>query len=171
MAHHVQYYKVTKKVKPKNEDVLMELRNKKFKSFSTLFFFLIGMALSASLVVALSHPDASLERISNEGGVKMSAQYLPHESDLADETIFRINLSTHYVDLSEYDLKELSFVNIDDGPPQQATDWVASGDNHHIQGILSFAGHGLQSSRQVQLIIKGIGKSKDRVFEWNAPVK
>jgi hypothetical protein len=149
----------------------MKHRTGKFKSISTFFLFLIGIAFSASIVGAFSHPEASWKRLNNEAGVKMSAQYLPQESDDQNETTFKINLSTHYVDLSGYDLKDISFVTIDGGPQQQATEWVASGDNHHVQGILRFAGHQLHDSSRVQLIVTGIGNSEDRVFEWNGPVK
>ena len=149
----------------------MKDTTRKFKSFSTFFLLLIGMALSASLVGAFSHPSASFVRTDNKAGVKMSAQYLPQESDQTDETTFRINLSTHYVDLSGYDFQNISFISIDGGPTQQASEWVASGSNHHIQGILRFTGHQLHDSQQVQLIVKGIGNSEDRVFEWNGSVK
>ncbi len=164
----MHYYRVTTKFQTICEDNLMKQTNRKFRAFSTQFFFLVGIALSTSLVWAFSHPEAFTERVSNTGGVIISAQYVAPEANLTDETAFRINLSTHYVDLSRYDLRTSSFIRIDDGPLQQAVDWDASGTNHHIQGILKFVGNQAQESMKLQLIIKGVGKSEDRVFEWKA---
>ena len=146
------------------------MTSRKFKSLSTFFFLLVGMALSASLVGAFSHPGPSPERMSNEAGVKISARYLPQESDQEDETTFRINMSTHYVDLSDYDLKENSFISVDNGPLDQANEWVASGDDHHVQGILRFTGHRLHDAQLVRLIVKDIGASGNRVFEWSKSI-
>ena len=147
----------------------MEHGPRKFNSITIFFLFLVGIAFSASIAGAFSFGGSSLERISNKAGVKISAQYLPQQSSQADETSFRLNLSTHYVDLGKYDIQNISFVRIDEGPLQPATKWLASGSGHHIQGILSFAEHLLQDSRQVQLIVKGVGDTSDRIFEWKAP--
>jgi hypothetical protein len=146
------------------------MKSKKYKSLSTLFLFLVGMALSASLVGAFSHPGPALERMSNEGGVKISVRYLSQESDQEDEASFRINMSTHYVDLSGYDLKKNSFISVDNGPPDQATEWVASGNTHHVQGILRFTGPRLQDAQSVRLIVRDIGASGNRVFEWSKSI-
>lgn len=149
----------------------MKNRSRIFKSLSVLTFFAIGMLFSATLVGAFFHPASSPKRISDTGEVKISARYLAHESDLKDETTFRINLSADKDDVRRYDLNELSYISVDGGPLKQATDWVYTGDERHIQGILRFTGHNLHGSRQVQLFVKGIGNSDDRVFEWKATDK
>ena len=88
----------------------MENGFRKFKSLSIYFIFLIGLAFSASMVVAFS-------------------------------------------------------------VITPATKWVASDDNnHHIHGILSFPNQNLEGTQLVQLIIKNIGDSSDRFFEWHTPV-
>ena len=146
----------------------MKNDSRRFKALSTLILFAIGVFFSAGLVGAFIHSGSSLERISKEGEITISARYLTHESDLNDETTFRINLSTDTGDVSKYDLKKLSFMSVDGGPLAQASNWASTGDNRHIQGILRFTGHQLHDSRQVQLIVKGINNSDDRVFEWKA---
>jgi hypothetical protein len=148
----------------------MQMKNdsKRYKLLSSLAFVVIGMFFSASVAGAFFHPSSSLERISDTGEVKISARYLAHESDLKDETTFRINLSTETDDVSSYDLQELSYISVDDDPLVQAVDWVSTGDERHIQGTLRFTGHNLHGARQVRLIVKGIGTSDDRVFKWIA---
>jgi hypothetical protein len=148
----------------------MEYGFQRFKSLSIFFLFLIGLAFSASMVGALSHPDPTLERTSNSGGVRIAAQYNPPQQDQSDMTSFSLTLSTHYVDLKQYDIKNLAFVRVDEEMVQPATKWVASGDNHHIHGTLSFPNQKLEGSQLVRLIIKNIGDTSDRIFEWNAPV-
>ena len=147
----------------------MEYGLQKFKSLSIFFLFLIGLAFSASMVVALSHPDPSVEQTSNKGGVRISARYYPPQEDQAEETSFSLKLSTHYVDLKQYDIQSLAFLRVDEKIAQPAIKWVASGDNHHIQGILSFPAQELEGTQTVQLTIKNIGDASDRIFEWHAP--
>ena len=149
----------------------MEYGFQKFKSLSIFSLFLIGLAFSASMVLALSHPDPALERSSNSGGVRISARYTPPQKDQVEETSFSLTLSTHYVDLKQYDIQSLAFLRVDEKIAQPAIRWVASDDdNHHIHGILSFPNQNLEGTRLVQLIIKNIGDASDRIFEWHAPV-
>lgn len=149
----------------------MENGFRKFKSLSIYFIFLIGLAFSASMVVAFSHPDPALERSSNSGGVRISARYYPRQQNQVEATSFSLTLSTHYVDLKQYDIQNLAFLRVDEKVITPATKWVASDDNnHHIHGILSFPNQNLEGTQLVQLIIKNIGDSSDRIFEWHTPV-
>ncbi len=111
----------------------MKSDSRRLKSLSILTFLAIGMFFSASLVGAFFHPGSSLKRLSTAGDVEMSARYLAHESELQDETTFRVNLSSALDDVSKYDLKELSFLSVDGGPFVQAAEWEATGDARHIQ--------------------------------------
>ena len=148
----------------------MEYGFQKFKSLSIFFLFFIGLAFSASMVVALSHPDPALEQSTNKGGVRISARYYPPQQDQVEETSFSLTLSTHYVDLKQYDIQSLAFLKVDEKVIQPAIRWVASDDNnHHIHGVLSFPAQELEGTQTVQLTIKNIGDASDRIFEWHAP--
>ena len=144
---------------------------RKFQSLTIFFLFIVGSALSAGIVGAFSHPNYPLERMSKEGDMRISALYLSHESSEADTTSFRLNLNSHYLDLEKYDIQSMSYIRVDKGSLWPATKSVASGDGHYVQGILSFAGHELHGSRHVQLAMKGVDGSEDRVFEWKAAVE
>lgn len=148
----------------------MKTDSRRLKSLSILTFLAIGMFFSASLVGAFFHPGSSLKRFSTAGEVEMSAR-LAHESELQDETTFRINLNSAFDDVSRYKLKELSFLSVDGGPFVQAAEWEATGDARHIQGILRFKGHNLHDSQRVQLIVRGIGDADDQIFEWQSKDK
>lgn len=145
--------------------------SRRFKSLSILILMAIGMFFSASFVGAFFHPSSSFKRFGTAGDVKMSALYLAHESELQDETTFRVNLSSALDDVSKYNLKELSFLSVDSGSIARATEWESTGDARHIQGILRFKGHNLRDSQRVQLIVKGIASADDQVFEWQAKDK
>ena len=149
----------------------MEYGFQKFKSLSIFFLFFIGLAFSASVVAALSHPNPALERSSNRGGVRISARYYLPQQDQTEETSFSLTLSTHSVDLKQFDIQNLAFLRVDEDVAQPATKWVASDDdNHHIHGIVSFPNQKMGGSQRVQLIIKNIGDTSDRIFEWHNPV-
>ena len=143
----------------------MKTDSRRLKSLSILPLLAIGMFFSASLVGAFFHPSSSFKRVSTAKDVEMSARYLAHESELQDETTFRINLNSAFDDVSRYDLKELSFLSVDGGPFVQAAEWESTGDARHIQGILRFKGHNLHDSQRVQLIVRGIGNADDQIFE------
>jgi hypothetical protein len=62
-------------------------------------------------------------------------------------------------------------LRVDEDVAQPATKWVASDDdNHHIHGIVSFPNQKMGGSQRVQLIIKSLGDTSDRIFEWHNPV-
>lgn len=145
--------------------------NRTLRLISLFTLLLIWVAFSSSIVIAFSLSEKSLERVSNQDGIKILVKYLPHEPDVIDKTTFQISLNTHYRDLSEYDLETSSFISIDDGPLLQAAEWTSTGDNHHVQGKMTFNVDQLKESRLIKLIIKGVGKSGDRVFEFKAPAE
>ena len=144
---------------------------KEYRPLTILTLLAIGMLFSATVVTAFFHPSSSFKKFGTAGGVEISALYLVHESELQDETTFRINLSSITDDVSRYDLKELSYLSADGGPFEQAVDWESTGDARHVQGNLRFTGHNLHGTRQVQLIVKGIDNSGDQIFEWKATDK
>jgi hypothetical protein len=53
----------------------------RFKSLSIFVLFLIGLAFSASLVVALSQQDFALEQSGNQGEIRISAWYYSPQQD------------------------------------------------------------------------------------------
>jgi hypothetical protein len=149
----------------------MKYQTRKFRSLSIFLFFLLGAALSSSLVGAFSFFGSSLEQVNNEGAVKVSAMYLTPEKSPEKGTAFRLTLSTHSVNLDQYDIQKLSFTRVNGGVSQPAVKWIPSGAGHHLKGVLSFAEELPDGSHQIQLIVKNIDGVKERIFKWQLPVE
>jgi hypothetical protein len=78
---------------------------------------------------------------------------------------FEIRLNTHSVSLN-YDLKEISSLQDNEGRIYKAVEWKGSpSGGHHHRGILEFPK--LEGTPQsVKLIIRGIAGVSERSFEW-----
>jgi hypothetical protein len=103
----------------------MKYQTRKFRSLSIFLAFLIGSAFSSSVVGAFSFFGSSLEQVNNKGAVKVSAMYLTPEKGPEKGTTFRLGLSTHSVNLDQYDIQKLSFARVDGGVSQPAVKWVS----------------------------------------------
>lgn len=110
----------------------MKTDSRRFKSLSTLIFFALGMLFSAKLVGAFFHPGFSLERVSKARVADVSARYLAHESEIQDETTFRLNLTSEKDDVRRHDIKEVSYFSLDAGPFDVAAGWESTSDTRHV---------------------------------------
>jgi hypothetical protein len=149
----------------------MKYQTRKFHSLSIFLVFLIGTAFSSSVVGALSFFESSLERVNNEGAVKVSVVYLTPEKSPEKGVAFKLTLSTHSVDLDQYNIQKLSFVRVDGGVSLPSLKWVPAGAGHHLQGTLRFAEELPAGNHRIELIVKGIDGVKERIFKWQLPVE
>lgn len=133
-----------------------------------LAFIIVGWGGS---VFALAKKD--LRRISDEGPVEITLVYLnPLQQKAAKEFSFDVVMETHSVDLDAYKMETVSFLRIDGKQEQKALGWFnPGGGGHHISGVLKFAGPIASEAKSIQVIIRGVGDVKERIFEWKLPLK
>ena len=137
---------------------------------AVLAMLMIGVFLGAGTVGAFSlFGNDGATRNDNQGNVMIAATYQGAEQKDGPVSI-KLALNTHMVDLSQYDIQRLSYLQFDDQTPIQAAKWVQSGEGHHIRGTLTFAGSAGKSVKKLRLILKGIGGIDQRVFEWQLPL-
>ncbi len=149
----------------------MNIRRKTKRIVSTLTLFLVGLLFSASLVSAFSFLGDKLTREDNQGAVEVRGAYLK-TGEAADHGVsFQLALNTHSVDLSAYDLKQLSFLQFDESKPIPAQSWEPNGMGHHVRGVVSFNQAVPKGTKKISLLIKGVDNIKERVFEWDLPIK
>lgn len=148
----------------------MKIRKNLIHTLSTLTIFTISLFFPASIVLAFSIFGDNLTRSDSQGAVNISATYVAPKQENDKKNAFRLTLNTHSVDLGEYDLEEVSFIQFDD---QKATNdgvWKFSGSSHHYKGTISFKQPVPDGTKTIRLLIKGIDGVEERVFEWELPV-
>jgi hypothetical protein len=89
------------------------------------------------------------------------------------QTVFKVAIDTHAVDLDGYDLKQLAVLRINGGQEIQPISWEAPKGGHHRSGTLIFpatdaAGQPLiaSSARTIELVIRDVAGVPERVFTW-----
>lgn len=124
-----------------------------------------------TLVAQLTKRD--LRRTNDEGPVEMAVLYLnPLRQEAGSVLSFEVRMNTHSVNLDVYEMGEISFLRIDGGDEQKALGWSKpGGGGHHRSGVLKFAGPIPSGARSLQVIIRGVGGVKERVFEWKLPLE
>jgi hypothetical protein len=145
--------------------------NRRIKhTFSTITFFLIGMFFSASVVWACALFGNKLAREDNQGAVKVSATYIVPKDGEGNNVSFQLTLDTHSVNLGEYDLEKISFIQFDEKEPVSGGVWDFTGSGHHFKGIITFNGQIPPGTQKVRLLIRGVANVKERVLEWSLPL-
>ena len=76
---------------------------------------------------------------------------------------FLISVNTHSIDLSQFDLKQITFMDYDGNSISPTEAPVLNG--HHASGIIIFDTGKKINSFKIE--IKGIPKTEDRVFTWD----
>ncbi len=148
----------------------MKIQRRRFYLASILILLTISMLFSATLIGAFSLFGSSLERVNKEGAVKVSAIYLKPEKLPGKGIAFNLSFNTHSVDLDVYDIKKVTFIQIDKKDPQPAISWVPSGSGHHLGGVISFAQEVPSGNHELLLIIKEIDGVQERIFKWQFPL-
>jgi len=141
---------------------------------NTYFQRVLGFSLIAALLVLSAGSNVfavskkELRRISNEGQVEVVAVYL-NPLGKSDNNLqsFELTLDTHSDNLSQYDLKDLSTIRVEDGPEIKASAWEKpGGGGHHISGTITFDVPDLSTAKYLQLFVKNVGGAEERVFKW-----
>jgi hypothetical protein len=106
----------------------------------------------------------------NEGGkVTIAATWQGSDT----ETVFKVAMNTHAVDLDGYDLKQLAVLRIDGKAEIRPISWEAPKGGHHRSGTLTFPavdadGRALitSSTRTIELVIRDVAGVSERIFTW-----
>ncbi len=101
--------------------------------------------------------DYSTTRTNSEGGITVSATYLP---DITDATAFEIQVTAHqnYND----NFENTSYLRDPQGKVYQPISYEG-GRGHHASGTLRFP---KIESKRFELVIQDVGEVKERVFKW-----
>jgi hypothetical protein len=85
--------------------------------------------------------------------------------DLSKEQVFNVAMNTHSVDITGYDMADISFLKTD-GKKARASKWDSAeeGGGHHLSGFLVFEKSA--EAKELKLIIKGIAGVAEREFSW-----
>jgi len=139
-------------------------------NISAIIVFLIGMFFTVSIVGAFTLFGNNLTRENGQGAVRVSATYLSSQGTVNEKIALRLTFDTHSVDLSQYDFKKISFIQIDDQKPQPGESWDFTGAGHHFKGIITFDQTLPVGTQKVRLLIRGLDGVEERIFEWQMPI-
>jgi len=103
-------------------------------------------------------------RTDSGGGVTVNVTYV--HPPAAGEIRFEVVLDTHTVNLDAYDLKTLSALRDGTGKHYQPIKVDNKGSGHHREITLVFA-KASPSAKRLELVIKDIGRVKERFFFWD----
>lgn len=117
-----------------------------------------------------------LTQVNEAGGITIEATWVTAQHlatmdaegltayPLQEYSLVHLAFTTHAGDLNQYDLVELSSLNIT-GAPVAAAGWLSlSDDAHHREGVLIFARRA--ASGPVELVLRDIGGEPQRLFRW-----
>ncbi len=83
----------------------------------------------------------------------------------ADVVLLHVEMNTHSVDLSGYDLTDLATLDAGVGP-ERPLEWLTiSDDKHHTEGVIVFRRP--PAAVAVALTLRNIGGVPERVLRWN----
>lgn len=117
----------------------------------------LGIPESSGAAAGFTHTDTG-------GGVTVNVTYIHPQNE--NEIRFQVVLDTHTVDLDGYNLKALSTLRDDTGKSYQPVKVDNRGGGHHREITLVFPKVSL-SAKRLELIIKDIGRVKERFFFWD----
>jgi len=109
----------------------------------------------------------------------IGAEHLIKEYDLAHYYVFIAGFSVHENSLELIDLDKVTTMRSGGRESNSSPPWhlrFQTADKHHFEGIVRFSKDGDSnvidnSSKWLELVIKGVGGDEDRVFRWNLPIK
>lgn len=118
---------------------------------------------------------------SEAAGVTITMNYLnPSQNIPKGELAFQVKLDTHSVDLDQFKLGQISFLQDEKGREYPAKGWQPSqgSGGHHVSGILTFSNLDSEGKEVVpadaagiKVAVKGLAGVKERLFEWNVSSK
>lgn len=101
------------------------------------------------------------------GGVSDAEKY-----NLEDYTVFLVYLNTHQERLPKAAMERMAVLKGKDGRIYEPVDWkvsYASGDYHHMEGILRFK-KVKNDKGFMELVLRDLPGQKERLFRWDLPV-
>ncbi len=111
--------------------------------------------------------DTKFATKSNEGG-SVTVTVTPIALIIGEPIAFEIAMNTHSVDLSD-DITKIVILRDDAGKEYSPTAWEGQEPGgHHRGGILKFTALATKT-KFVELVIKGLAKVPERVFQWQVP--
>jgi len=123
-----------------------------------------GAAEAHSVILAKGEP-----KTSDGGGVTIEVSFVP-PTEAANALLFEVSLSTHSVELGEYDLEKLSQVTLQPGGALAEVEWKPQGpgEGHHVTGMLTVKDPKglLAAAKMVGLELRDIAGVPVREFEW-----
>jgi hypothetical protein len=108
----------------------------------------------------------SYKQVNREGVIKIVARYLPQQTTKQENTAFYVLIETHSDEFEFVDVLKLSFLRVNGGLLQQAIKWVPSGKGHHLNGVVTFDQKLSRGTHSLQLVIRNLDGSGDRVLNW-----
>ena len=105
------------------------------------------------------------------------------EIDLEKSIAFKVSLTTHTINLREYEVVEKSLLVDDQGTEYRPSGWrelpspMPMMASHHRMGILRFPKLGKDKSpvigektKAIEVLIRNLGKVEERGFRWTFPL-
>ena len=147
----------------------VKITKRKTRYFACFVFLTL---LIWATVQALAGEKEELRRFNNDGLVEIEAVFLnPLLKEPGNTLQFELRISTHTVNLDKFDPRKHAYLQINDGMLHRSFVWTdQKRDNHHINGILKFAGPAPPSSKQIQLFLHDLGGVNKREFKWLLPI-
>lgn len=137
----------------------------------------LALILGAVSAWALSKKD--LTRRDNRAAVTVSVTFTnPLEKGTKDTLDFEVSMNTHSVDLDPIRVEKVSVLRAGGAEVKPLGWFKPEGGGHHRSGVLRFPAKDASGrpllpggKGRIELRIKGVGASAERVFAWELPVK
>jgi hypothetical protein len=110
------------------------------------------------------------------GAITIDVSWLrPDDVSAAEKLTFEVRMNTHSVDLEQYDMADLSRLEVSGSPSIEALGWFnPGGGGHHRYGVLNFSAKRPDGSpviqdetRFIEVVIQGVGGVPERRFRWD----
>lgn len=107
-----------------------------------------------------------LTKTDNQGEVTISITPLLEKNN-EESYVFQVEMNTHSVDLSQFDLNNLTEISIGQNEEVGRITWEPStNESHHTEGYIKVNGNWKSDFRFLELKIYNINGIKSRTFTW-----
>lgn len=107
-----------------------------------------------------------LTKTDNQGEVTISITPLLEKSD-EENYVFQVEMNTHSVDLSEFDLNNLTEISIGQNEEVGSITWEPSTtEGHHTEGYIKVNGNWKSDFLFLELKLNNINGINSRTFKW-----
>lgn len=128
---------------------------------------------------ALGDPAASAApgapKVTDGGGVQVQVTFDPQTGAQDNRGLFQVTMTTHSVELAQFDLATLSKIVLDSGAMLTAFTWQPKGEGvgHHVEGTLTALDPEglLAKARTITLEITDLAADEPRRYEWTGSAR